>query len=110
MFSRTQWGYIKYWLVIVVISESAMFVFNQHLPLIYMSISCLFLGGFVLRVFKMYPGKDEPLILDASAVFISLVFAYTARVMTFSAARFVLIFFSSLTIMPHIGYIIKVIK
>jgi hypothetical protein len=83
-----------------------MLLLNRSLPIIYLAIAFLFLGGFCLRILKLYPGKQEPLILDASAVVISIILAYVSNVFRASNIRFFLIFISSIIILPHLIYII----
>lgn len=84
-----------------------MFLFDRHLAATYLVIALLFLGGFVLRLLNLYPGRPEPLILDLSGIFIALVFACAANILDLSSLRFLLILISSLIILPHIIYIVK---
>ena len=84
-----------------------MLILNQKLFEIYVLIAFLFLCGFTLRVFKLYPGKDEPLILDFSAVVLTIGFALCGRALSGYAWRFVLIFSSSLIVLPHFIYIAR---
>ncbi len=84
-----------------------MFLFNRHLTVGYLVIVLLFLGGFILRLLNLYPGRPEPLILDFSGILIALGFAYLANTLGLSSLRFLLIFTSSLIIVPHIIYIVK---
>jgi len=88
-------------------AEGLMLVLHRQLYWVYVVIAVLFACGFFLRVFRLYPGKEEPLVLDASAVVIALLFARAAFFLQFSVWRFVLIFVSSLIIMPHFQYILK---
>jgi len=78
---------------------------NHYLVEIYAVVAVLFLCGFLLRVTKLYPGDQEPLILDLSAVVIALIFAAGAYALKVSGWRFCLIFCSSLIIFPHFVYI-----
>jgi len=82
-----------------------MFICNRYLFEIYMVIAALFLGGFLLRVVKLYPGESEPLILDFSAVVLAVGFALAARSLDESGWRFLLILCSSPIIVPHFIYI-----
>ena len=84
-----------------------MLVFNKHLSSAYLIIAFLFFAGFVLRALKLYPGKQEPLLLDSSTAVIALVFAHTSGLFRFSNIRLLLIPISSLIIFPHLIYIIS---
>ena len=105
--SQGQRSLIMFWVVVVLAAEIIMFVFNQHLPRIYLVVALLFTGGFALRIVNRYPGKKEPLILDFSGIVIALLFTYLATLLAVSNIRFVLILCSSLIILPHIIYIIS---
>jgi len=70
-------------------------------------IAALFAGGFLLRVLNVYPGEKEPLILDFSAVALSLLYALLSVAAGFSAWRYVLIFSSSVIVFPHFVYILR---
>ncbi|MBD3264063.1 MAG: hypothetical protein GF375_03055 [Candidatus Omnitrophica bacterium] len=107
MFTKNQRRYLIYWLIITAIAEGLMLFLNKNLTIIYLIIAALFLAGFTLRVLKLYPGKDEPLILDSSAVLLSLGFVRASEVLGESNLRFLLIFTSSLIIFPHLLYIIR---
>ena len=107
MLTSRQWAYIKHWIILVVIAECIMLVFNKNLTACYLVIAALFLGGFCLRVLNLYPGKPEPLILDLPGIIIALAFAYLAEILKISNLRFLLVFVSSLIILPHIIYIIN---
>lgn len=106
MLTKNQWSYIRHWIALVVIAESVMLFLNRDLFIIYLIIAILFLGGFCLRSLKLYPGKEEPLILDASAVIISVLFAYISNPLKTTNIRFILIFVSSIIILPHLIYIV----
>ena len=105
--TKNQWRYIQHWLILIIAFEILMVAFNSHLPGIYLSIAFLFFGGFVLRAVEKYPGKEEPLILDASGVLIALLMAYMAKVIGISNLRFILILCSSAIVLPHFAYIIS---
>lgn len=107
MFTKNQWSYIAHWIILVIIAEVLMLIFNRYLSSIYLIIACLFLVGFCLRLLKLYPGKEEPIILDSSAVIISILFAYISNILQQTNLRFILIFISSLIILPHLIYIIN---
>ena len=98
--------YLTHWLKILIIAEAIMLILNQHLPVIYLVIAGLFLGGFCLRVLKRYPGEPEPLMLDFLGVLIGLIYSLCAATLGMSGWRFLLILTSSLIIMPHIVFII----
>jgi hypothetical protein len=106
-FSHRQTALLKYWFVLVLFAEILMLILNTKLLVIYYIIALLFFGGFILRLLHLYPGKPEPLILDASAVILSLLFAYLSYSLGHSLFRFGLIFLSSLIILPHLIFIIK---
>ncbi len=110
MLTETQWGYVKHWIALVVIGEALMLGFNNYLFKSYLIVAGLFLIGFGLRLSNLYPGKPEPLILDLSAVVLALVWACIARIFGLASIRFVLIFTSSVVILPHIVYIVKYIR
>lgn len=104
--TKIQMRYLKHWLKITLIAELIMLIFNRHLPVIYLAIAGLFLGGFCLRVLKRYPGEPEPLILDFSGVLITLIYGFCALGLGMSGFRYLLILTSSLVIIPHIAFII----
>ncbi|UCC94871.1 MAG: hypothetical protein JSW40_08675 [Candidatus Omnitrophota bacterium] len=105
MVTQNQKSLIIFWVIVVIIAESIMFVLNKHLAILYLAVACLFLAGFILRVLNIYPGKKEPLILDFSAMVIALLFAYVSQIFELSNGRFILIAISSLIIFPHLVYI-----
>jgi len=107
VFTQRQSPYIRHWMILLAGAEGLMLVLHRQLYWVYASIAVLFACGFFLRIFKLYPGKEEPLGLDASAVVIALLFARAAFFLQFSGWRFTLIFVSSLIIMPHLWYIVK---
>ena len=107
MLTPNQRFHIIFWVVTIVIAESIMLLLNRYLSILYVIIVVLFFGGFALRVLHLYPGKKEPLILDFSAVVISLLFAYAGEIFKMSPLRFLLILTSSLIILPHLIYIIS---
>ncbi|MFC1704558.1 hypothetical protein ACFL1E_07265 [Candidatus Omnitrophota bacterium] len=104
--TQRQWSLLVHWLILVLVVEGIMLVLSRSLSFIYLIVACLFLAGFILRVAHLYPGKEEPLILDISAVVFALMFAYVASMLSLSNMRFALIFSSSLIILPHIVYIL----
>lgn len=76
--------------------------FSKYIPEVIIYFLCLsgFLTGFLLRLFKKYPGEDEPLILDFSTFLLSAVILYILIIyknINFSGG-FILIF------LPHIIY------
>jgi hypothetical protein len=105
--TKNQWRHIRHWIVLVALAEGLMCAVNRYLSLIYLVIAISFLAGFALRVFNLYPGKTEPLSLDSSAVAIALIFSYIAGCLEGSPLRFLLIFISSLIMLPHLIYIIS---
>ncbi len=107
MFSERQFPYIRHWMILTAAAEAVMLAGHRYLYWIYVLIAVLFAGGFFLRVLKIYPGAEEPLVLDASAVVIALLFARAAYALEFSPWRFALIFVSSLIIMPHVFYVVR---
>ena len=104
---QSQWRYLRHWLILLLIVEASMFIFNKKLFEIYSVIGVLFLGGFLLRCFKVYPGEKEPLELDLSGFCLALFYALLARFLGASGLRFVLILTSSAIIIPHFLFIIK---
>lgn len=107
MLKSTQQAYINFWVIVVIIAEAMMILLNNYLFVIYLVIASLFFIGFLLRLLRLYPGKEEPLLLDSSAVAIALLFAYASGFFKFSGIRFILILISSLIIVPHIVYIVS---
>jgi len=106
MLSKNQYSLFKFWFTVVVIAELLMLIMNKYLFLFYTGIAILFFGGFFLRALHLYPGKREPLILDLSGMAIAFLYAYFAEILKFSNLRFLLIFASSLIILPHLFYIV----
>jgi len=107
IFSKTQWPYLRFWLTAVVLAEGIMLIFSHDLFLLYLFIGIVFAGGFLLRVFRLYPGQPEPFILDGSAIVIAVLLAFASRGLGGSAWRFALILCSSVIILPHLVYILK---
>ena len=105
--SQSQWGYYRHWLILVVGVEAVMLVLNTRLFEIYGIIAGLFAVGFLLRCLHVYPGEEEPLILDFSAVVLAVGYACLARWLGESAWRFLLILCSSGIIVPHFIYIAR---
>ncbi|MFH1359565.1 MAG: hypothetical protein ABIJ41_00815 [Candidatus Omnitrophota bacterium] len=105
--SESQWRYVRHWLICVIVAETIMLFFNRFLVQAYILIAVLFLIGFLLRLFKFYPGEPKPLILDFSTVLLALAFALAAQCLDLSLGRFILIFCSSAIIAPHFIYIYK---
>ncbi|MFH1655866.1 MAG: hypothetical protein ABH954_04585 [Candidatus Omnitrophota bacterium] len=103
--TQTQKRLIFHWLRIVLVSEIILFLFKQHLSLIFFLIAVLFLIGLFLRIFKLYPGRPESLILDSSAVVISLLIAAAYKAFLISLAFAMSI--APIIILPHIIYIIR---
>lgn len=84
-----------------------MLLYSKYLVIFYLVIAGLFLIGFILRKLKLYPGKPEPIMLDASAVFIAVLFAYCAYLSVIPQARLVLTLMSSAIVLPHLVHIVS---
>ena len=82
-----------------------MLVRNHELVFFYRLIAVLFFGGWLLRVFRLYPGQSEPLILDFSGAVLAAGFSLMAAWLGSSVWRFLLIPCSSVIIIPHLIYI-----
>lgn len=106
MLTSRQWRYIRFWIIAIFLAEILMLLLNEHLPFTYYLIAAAFSCGLIFRVIRVYPGKDEPLILDASAAGIALFWGFMARVADGSGWRFLLILTSSMIILPHLMYIV----
>ncbi|GEM_PF-2080014 len=104
--SKVQLRYFYFWFTAVLGGEFIMIIFNSKLPQIYLLIAIAFGVGLVLRLLRIYPGKPEPTILDLSAVVLSLGFSCLAKVLGVSKFRFLLIFISSIIVLPHLIYIL----
>lgn len=107
MLRKKKLSYIKHWIKLIIIGETALFIFNRNLIIGYLAIAVLFFIGFLLRILKIYPGREEPLSLDISACLISALFIGAAYLLKDSNWKFLLILFSSLIVFPHFIYIIK---
>ncbi len=105
MLTPGQWRYVKFWIIVILLAEMLMLFLNERLPFLYCLIAAAFSCSLILRVIRVYPGKEEPLILDASAAGIALLWGFMARVADGSGWRFFLIFTSSMIILPHLIYI-----
>jgi len=105
--TESQWPYFKFWLFSLLAAESIMLILNGMLFEIYIIIAVLFLCGFLLRIFHLYPGQKEPLILDLSAVIMAVLYSLLAERVGESLWRFLLILSSSLIIFPHLVYIAR---
>lgn len=103
----SQWAYYRHWLILIVVTEALMLVFSGHLVEIYLAVAVVFAVGFLLRVFKLYPGQWEPLSLDLSAAVLALAFVLAARWLGASPWRFLLILCSSLIVFPHFVFIAR---
>ncbi len=78
---------------------------NQELVLWYSLIAMAFGAGWLLRLCRLYPGQDEPLILDLPGAILAAGYAVLAGWMGDSNGRFLLILCSSLIILPHVIYV-----
>ncbi len=107
MLSKSRESYLKKWLMLFVLAESAMILSRYSLWIVYLVIASIFLVGVLLRRFNLYPGDKEPLILDFSAVLISILLSYLSFRINSSRVLFLLIFLSPVIILPHIIYIIQ---
>ena len=105
--SHNPWRYYRLWLTAVIVAETVMLIRYHDLVLIYLLIAALFLGGWGLRMLKLYPGQPEPLILDFSGAALAAGFALLAAWLDQSGWRFVLILCSSTIIIPHLIYIYR---
>ncbi|MBN1793948.1 MAG: hypothetical protein JW844_03190 [Candidatus Omnitrophica bacterium] len=105
--TERQWRYIRHWVILVVLCEVVMMVYSASLDVIYGIIALLFSGRLFLRTVRCYPGANEPLYLDGSAVAISLFYLFLARLAGESWIRFTLLFTSSVIILPHLIYIVS---
>ena len=104
MMNSIQKKYLKHWLILCLVGEAVLFTFIKYLYLIYAIIGILFTGGFILRVFKIYPGKEEPLILDFAGAIVSFLFAGISK---FTGDKYLyFLILSPLIILPHIFYIL----
>ena len=101
-----QKSHIRFWLIAVAVAETLMLVFEKYLWFFYFAIALLFLGGFLLRVLKVYPGKEEPVVLDFLGTVLALLFASAAYFIVHGTVRIFLILTSSLIILPHLVYIV----
>jgi hypothetical membrane protein len=107
MLTKSQWAHLKHWFVLLVFAEGLMLLLSRYLSIIYLFIGGLFLLALLLRLLGIYPGKKEPLVLDSSAVLIALILAYVSRALQLQRARYMLIFVSSIIILPHLLYILS---
>ncbi|MBD3425808.1 MAG: hypothetical protein GF409_01095 [Candidatus Omnitrophica bacterium] len=102
-----QWHYFKQWVLIILAAELLMLLLVEHLVAVYLLIAAIFIFGLLLRTAHTYPGKEEPLILDVSAVLIAFLWALFAHLAGAAMWRFLLIFTSSAIILPHLVHIFK---
>ena len=103
----SQWSYYRHWLILTSVAEIVMLFLNRFLPEIYAVIAVLFAAALVMRVLKIYPGQPEPVRLGFWAVVIACLFCFAARLFGGSVVRFIVIFFSSAIILPHLIYIAR---
>ncbi len=103
----SQWPYYRLWLVVILVAETLMLIYNHQLFTIYLLIALAFTAGFLLRILKIYPGQPEPLILDLSAVLIGLLYAVLSVGLGQSGWRFFLILTSSIILGPHFVFIAR---
>ena len=71
-------------------AEIIMLIRNRDLVFIYGFIALCFAVGFLLRLCHLYPGDEEPLILDLSGTLIALCYAGFAYLLLSSLWRFLL--------------------
>jgi hypothetical protein len=103
--TESRWSCYRHWLVLIVVAEAMMLVFNMRLVEIYLAVAVLFAVSFILRFVKFYPGQRELLVLDLSAVVLAAGFAFAAQWLGASGWRFLLILCSSLIVLPYFIYI-----
>lgn len=96
-----------YWLSLVAAAEVVMLLLKGQLTIIYLIVAGLFFIGLGLRILNIYPGRKEPLMLDLSAVAISLLYAFFSTVAAEVLYTYLLIFTSSVIILPHLVYIVR---
>ena len=101
----SQGRYYRFWLCALLFTEGLMLIFNKHLFFIYLVIAVLFLGGFLLRLFHLYPGDHEPLFLDFFAFVAAVCFAFVGECLVGSLWRYLLILCSSVILIPHFIFI-----
>lgn len=96
------------WLMLIVVMEAAIFFVPVWLWLKTAVIGLAFFTGFLLRVFKIYPGAHEPLAIDISTA--GIAFLFTAFLIYVKTPVFQLIAgiaFPFVILVPHIAYILK---
>ena len=76
--------------------------------LLFLLVGAGFLGGIVLRILKIYPGEDEPLLLDIVSFLLASLFSLllTLTSPTHSSYLIYKYAFPPVLILPHLIYIL----
>lgn len=103
---RNQKDHLLQWLIIVMIIELFLFLIPIKLWLGFVLIGIAFMGGFLLRLFKIYPGEREPLVVDFSTALIAFLASYFISLIEgFLILLVSKIFTPFIILIPHFVYI-----
>ena len=107
--TKEQGRLLKKWSLILLIVYSLFLLFLNLIPILFLLIAIIFAIGLTLRILKVYPGKTEPLILDAAGAFIALLIALILKFQKLpDAISFILILIGPIIIILwHVIYILK---
>lgn len=62
--TRNQWEHLLVWAITILPIEILLLIFPQYAWILFGLGGGTFIGGFIFRILKIYPGKSEPLIID----------------------------------------------
>ncbi len=106
--NANQRGHIFQWLIIIVFIELFLFFGPVYNWLKLALIGFAFIMGFLIRLFKKYPGESEPLIVDLSTgaiAFLLILFFTIVKNLSLQFAGKILAPF--IILIPHFIYIFR---
>lgn len=107
--NRMQFYHIIQWVVILVAPVELFLILSPLRPwIVFLTVGIGFMAGFFLRLFKVYPGKSEPLWVDllsaVLAFFTSYGISFTESLKYFEIYK---IFSPFFVLIPHFVYILS---
>jgi len=95
--------YLLKWFLFYWVGEIVLLTTSFPASLLFILVSAAFFLGYWLRKFKLYPGKFEPLCLDALSGTFSLLSSLLIHFFPFTALKVILPLF---LLSPHLTYIL----
>lgn len=103
-----QVDHLLQWMLILIPVELFLFLVPLKPWIVLVIIGIAFMIGFLLRVFKVYPGENEPLVVDFSTSILAFLASYCISLVKDLEVLLVSKFFSPFFILiPHFVYIIS---